>query len=222
MDKIRKFKKIPKIIEAMQFTGDNFDEISNFIGEGKSHKSGDNILINTLEGQTCAKPGDWIIKGIAGEIYPCNPDVFQKSYEECSLEKEINMSMITFEQIDVQHVKILKNGLPVGEIFSPSGSGEMYPNAVQVCGFSEAFDLWGCACFPGYKDIQLLFDGKKMDGKYDSYMRDDACARCYMMPCQCEDKDKFELFDEESKKNSNPFTVKRQSDLDDRVEKKSK
>lgn len=41
----------------------------------------DHILIPTLEGDMCARPGDWIIKGVNGEYYPCKPDIFEKTYE---------------------------------------------------------------------------------------------------------------------------------------------
>ena len=41
----------------------------------------DHILIPTLEGDIRAEPGDWIIKGVNGEFYPCKPDIFEKTYE---------------------------------------------------------------------------------------------------------------------------------------------
>lgn len=59
---------------------------------------------------------------------------------------------LKFEQVDDEHINIICYGKgikehKVGTIQTPSGSGECYHNAIQVCGFSEAFDLWGCACF---------------------------------------------------------------------------
>ena len=39
------------------------------------------LLIRTLEGEMKAQPGDWIIRGIAGEVYPCKPDIFEATYE---------------------------------------------------------------------------------------------------------------------------------------------
>lgn len=41
----------------------------------------DTVHINTLEGTMVAQPGDWIIKGINGELYPCKPDIFEKTYD---------------------------------------------------------------------------------------------------------------------------------------------
>ena len=67
-----KYRKKPVVIEAIQFTGDNCEEIKEF---------GAYIVIKTLEGKMIALPGDWIIKGVKGEFYPCKPDIFEKTYE---------------------------------------------------------------------------------------------------------------------------------------------
>ena len=78
---VQKFKKKPLIIEAVQWTGQNVDEITGFIGYEKFQFEGDDIVIQTYEGLIIAGIGDWIIKGIAGEFYPCKPDIFEKTYE---------------------------------------------------------------------------------------------------------------------------------------------
>lgn len=58
---------------------------------------------------------------------------------------------IEFKQEDKEHIDIIgvdgKKRKVIGRIFTPSGSGEEYTNGIQICGFTEAFDLWGCACF---------------------------------------------------------------------------
>ena len=100
-------------------------------------------------------------------------------------------------------VIIEANTSKIGQIFSPSGSGNDKNNAIQVCGFTEAFDLWGCGVFEGYKDIQLLFDGGVMGGKKTFDF--DKCCRCYRHPCQCETTDKI------------PFTVKTSKKLKKRI-----
>ena len=78
-----KFRKKPVVIEAMKFTGKNADEIRAWIGGKFDH--GDTITnvitIHTLEGDMVAQRGDWIIKGVSGEFYPCKPDIFAKTYE---------------------------------------------------------------------------------------------------------------------------------------------
>ncbi len=81
-----KYRKKPVIIEAIEFTGTNQDEIMKFT---KGHAiSGLRVLetmkIQTMEGLMTAKKGDWIIKGIKGEFYPCDSDIFAKSYEVVS------------------------------------------------------------------------------------------------------------------------------------------
>ncbi len=83
-----KFRKKPVEIEAWQFNGENGlhwpNWIHNYDRDGKVvFWSNENILtIPTLEGQMFASKGDWIIKGIKGEIYPCKPDIFDMTYEK--------------------------------------------------------------------------------------------------------------------------------------------
>lgn len=86
-----KFKKKPIEIEAIQWSGDEFNEFPEWlreawsknimIDEGSIMRIGNTIHINTLEGTMVAQPGDWIIKGINGELYPCKPDIFEKTYD---------------------------------------------------------------------------------------------------------------------------------------------
>lgn len=81
-----KFRKKPIVIEAIQFTGKNCFDIFDFIGRRELRfnlelQNTDHPVIPTLEGDMCASPGDWIIKGIAGEFYPCKNEIFLNSYE---------------------------------------------------------------------------------------------------------------------------------------------
>jgi len=82
-----KFRKRPVIIEAVQWRTDNLDEIIDGLRlENDSLKSvyptsDGGLYIRTLEGQMLASHGDWIIKGVAGELYPCKPDIFERTYE---------------------------------------------------------------------------------------------------------------------------------------------
>lgn len=82
---IKTFVKKPVEVQAVQWTGDNYDEICNFIGCHPTflHGSfGPYIIIKTLEGDHHALVNDWIIRGIKGEFYPCKPDIFEQTYEE--------------------------------------------------------------------------------------------------------------------------------------------
>lgn len=85
-----KFRKIPVEIEAMQvppygspegwttlhvwLSSPWQDRSWNYNGKG-------GVIINTLEGDHLAEPGDWIIRGVKNEIYPCKPDIFEATYD---------------------------------------------------------------------------------------------------------------------------------------------
>lgn len=95
-----KFRKKPVEIEAVQFIGVGYMGLSFNFGEpipewlseqitkdfgktGAVRGAGQNeyILISTLEGDMRCEPGDWIIRGVKGELYPCKPDIFAATYE---------------------------------------------------------------------------------------------------------------------------------------------
>ena len=88
-DEGRLYRKVPVVVEAMQFTRATFDAVVAFTG-GKAHNLTIErrpggvcfCLISTLEGQVKAGEGDYIIKGVAGEFYPCKPDIFERTYTE--------------------------------------------------------------------------------------------------------------------------------------------
>lgn len=75
-----KFRKKPVVIEAIQWTGQNEGELANFMRQ-PAVSQGKGLLIDTLEGEMRADPGDWIIRGVKGEFYPCKPDIFAATYE---------------------------------------------------------------------------------------------------------------------------------------------
>jgi hypothetical protein len=76
-----KYRKKPVEIEAVQWTGSNKNEVKSFMnGQGEWLTNG-YIGIPTLEGTMIAAPGDYIIKGVCGEYYPCKSDIFQLTYE---------------------------------------------------------------------------------------------------------------------------------------------
>ena len=78
----KKYRKKPVVIEAVQFNGRNSADIHEFCGDKVREPVGKDYLeIETLEGIHIASPGDYIIKGIKGEFYPCKPDIFELTYE---------------------------------------------------------------------------------------------------------------------------------------------
>lgn len=78
-----KFRKKPVEVEAIRFIGSNYEEIREFIGQN-TLCSDLSIVISTLEGDMVAQKGDYIIKGVHGEFYPCEPDIFAETYEAVS------------------------------------------------------------------------------------------------------------------------------------------
>lgn len=77
-----KFRKKPVVIEAVQWTGDNLSELQSFVPKEHWHnKLSEPMGIKTLEGVMTISEGDWIIKGVKGEYYPCKPDIFAATYE---------------------------------------------------------------------------------------------------------------------------------------------
>ena len=83
-----KYRKKPVIIEAIQFedNSDRIIEIHEFMGGDTirvnyEDKNNTYLKIETLEGIMKASVGDYIIKGVNGEFYPCKPDIFEKTYE---------------------------------------------------------------------------------------------------------------------------------------------
>lgn len=84
------FRKKPIEIQAMRFTGlDTYMGIVDWMKAcGDTHALANEVrystpimLIQTLEGTMSAQPGDWIIRGVKGEFYPCKPDIFEATYE---------------------------------------------------------------------------------------------------------------------------------------------
>lgn len=84
-----KYRKKPVEIEAMQLTEDNTTEVLTFCNAKDIVASNDDgtISIRTLEGTMTASIGDYIIRGVKGEYYPCKPDIFEATYDpviECA------------------------------------------------------------------------------------------------------------------------------------------
>lgn len=79
------FRKRPVVIAAIQWTGLNVHRIwDEFTAEhvyGPTEVNPDQLIITTLEGKMHANIGDWIIRGIKGELYPCRADIFAETYE---------------------------------------------------------------------------------------------------------------------------------------------
>lgn len=107
-------RKLPVIVAALQWTGTNLAEVLEFTGKhpkwnewfpggfkeyAEFVKNDRNVFkIKTLEGTHEAKPGDWIMRGVNGEHYPCDLDIFEKTYRivdpaKEDINKQIDMVM---------------------------------------------------------------------------------------------------------------------------------
>lgn len=111
-----KYRKKPVVIEAIQLNWKNWGKVCDFLGGIISSKSparevkdcsnscGElspyiEITIPTLEGDHIAKHGDYIIKGVKGEFYPCKPDIFEATYEKCDELDEFKFKYFTDEEM---------------------------------------------------------------------------------------------------------------------------
>lgn len=106
---MKKYRKKPLIIEAMQLSNGTFNDALRWIGRNCEipEYNADEccISIETLEGIMDAHEGDYIIRGIKGEFYPCKPDIFEASYEEvleksCDHKVRFNMCWICKEKYE--------------------------------------------------------------------------------------------------------------------------
>jgi hypothetical protein len=77
--KVALFKKKPVIVEAMQYTriGLEAEKVAKWCG---GTQTDDGLIVHTLNGDVLADYGDWIIRGVHGEFYPCDPKVFEETY----------------------------------------------------------------------------------------------------------------------------------------------
>lgn len=79
---INKYVKKPVVVEAIKYVGTNKVEIQEFMDRYLDDTQDGQLKIETLEGVMLANIGDYIIKGVSGEFYPCKPDIFEKTYEK--------------------------------------------------------------------------------------------------------------------------------------------
>ena len=80
---MQKFRKKPVVIEAIQYPCEHpaLRKCECYKDSRLACSACGNEYIQTLEGAMVVRPGDWIIKGVQGEFYPCKPDIFEQTYE---------------------------------------------------------------------------------------------------------------------------------------------
>ena len=78
---VKTYRKKPIEVRALQYDGENYADIVAFVGNNGTRKNV-GTLVYTPEGWVPFVKGDYIIRGVAGEYYPCKPDIFAKTYDE--------------------------------------------------------------------------------------------------------------------------------------------
>jgi hypothetical protein len=81
---VQQYRKKPVAIEAIQQNGNTIELIKEWLGDSFDyyHSTTGTLYIKTLEGVMRGSTGDYIIKGVKGEFYPCKPDIFEATYEK--------------------------------------------------------------------------------------------------------------------------------------------
>lgn len=88
---VRRYRKRPVEVEAVRWEGCNYDQVLRllrFAGDRLTYIPPSTLVIHTLEGDMTARVGDYIIRGVHGEHYPCKPDIFAETYEEVTTEAD--------------------------------------------------------------------------------------------------------------------------------------
>ena len=109
-----KYMKKLIIIDAVQRTGNNIEEIKSFLDEngGEYTITTNGFIINTLEGNMLASLGDYIIKGIHGEFYPCKPDIFKETYDLVNIEVKGKVNITDNDNTKIIYNKIVRDNVP--------------------------------------------------------------------------------------------------------------
>jgi hypothetical protein len=95
-----KYRKKPVIIEAIKYVGGTaFDEeIPKWLRDASLDKTlyweNNNLYIKTLEGDHHVSDGDYVIRGVQGELYPCKPDIFEQTYERVTTDEDSEMPYV--------------------------------------------------------------------------------------------------------------------------------
>lgn len=102
-----KYIKKPVEVEAVQFDGtdESVEWLLPQLKSGEIGRACNKLYIKTLEGVMEAKVGDYVIKGVNGEFYPCKPDIFEKTYEKIEDDDLLNEKPIFFEDLKNGYTK---------------------------------------------------------------------------------------------------------------------
>lgn len=134
----KKYRKRLVDVEAVRWDGENKEEILEFIGDAQETNFDPELSIKTLEGWHCASVGDYIIKGVNGEFYPCKPDIFDKTYISVELGNGVTCISVVVDEDGT--VSLSRKGSDIDvlaawlsalrQIFTRSENKELFKKAV--------------------------------------------------------------------------------------------
>lgn len=134
-----KYVKKPVEIEAVQWTGENTEEILDFTNH-TAKAAGKLIEIPTLEGTMKASPNDYIIKGIHGEFYPCKPYVFRETYEKYDDGIDVSVKSQYINQPRAKEKRIIScKKIKKAVIVCDEGKTRLYINNKEI---TDIFELY--------------------------------------------------------------------------------
>ncbi|MET3657844.1 hypothetical protein [Sporosarcina psychrophila] len=104
----KRYRKKPVVIEAVQYNG-TVETIVDFAGFDNTDMDPNEsrIYIKTLEGNMLVSHGDWVIKGIKGEFYPCKPDIFEATYDAATSNMGDLTVNVNFESLGTDVDKVV-------------------------------------------------------------------------------------------------------------------
>jgi hypothetical protein len=157
-----KFRKKPVVIDAIRWTGDNFDEVIAFgLPVPLGIDEHDSLAIRTLDSTAYASIGDWIIKGVRGEFYPCNAEIFSDTYHPAEGDRPASASL----QMDAGTLAALVAELPP----DAHTVGDLLRCLDESAHAAEAADNWWNAANIRQTQASVLrfLNGKIADGTLD-------------------------------------------------------
>ncbi len=132
-----RYIKRPVEVEAVQWTGENAEEILGFTNH-YAKVSENTVEIPTLEGTMTAKIGDYIIKGVCDEFYPCKPHIFESTYEKCDDGIDISHKRQYINQKNAAEKRIITGkALKKAVIVSNGEVTRLYLNNKEIKNISE-------------------------------------------------------------------------------------
>lgn len=201
-----KYRKKPVVIEAVQWKGNNEIEIQEFIADGSWKWEADNGKINlyicTLEGLMIAPVGDWIIRGVNGEFYPCKPDIFEKTYEKLEEEEQMSNDIETPKTV-ADLTKIISDLLSQSHDYN--GTVHAISKATKVTHDLMAVELGASGFQVSCSELEFLKQCREMElgfevRDYSELMYPQYCNEREFKSWEDTIKENKEVFKEEAKK----------------------